>query len=318
MSRLISSTSSSRTGRRVKKIRPVEAAMMLLTCTLLNGCAVIGMRPEQRAATIEFGRSLSLYGRLLADETSHIRSEVKEMRVLALSLPNDTSAQLFSEGQYRKLGEGLNERRLEKLVALGGGAERFGSSLARVADLNSSTAEEKIFSSSAHNFILVASSLAEGLANVSVAAPAVNIVTFMSTDTYRRRLVARTLAEAEPTVQRAASLLENEFDPDGPGSLLSVYSNTTTQLQNTLESTDESANLSPMERNLVARAYRVVARNRDHIRYVTSRQRQLARDVARAYDVLLASFNHKEVNFDDIDRCSNAVFQTDLAFKSLR
>jgi hypothetical protein len=318
VSRVISSTSANQASRRLVEHRPLQLAVTLLACTLLNGCAVVGMKPAQRAATIEFGRSLSMYGQLLADETSNIRSEVKEMRVLALSLPNEGSAQLFSERRYTKLGEGLNEPRLEELIALGGGTEKFGSSLARVADLNSSTVEEKIFSSTAHNFVLVAGSLAEGLANVSVAAPAVNLVTFMSTDTYRRRLIARTLAEAEPTVRNAATLLENEFDPNAPASLLSVYSNTTIRLQNILESTNESASLSPEDRHLVARAYRVVARNRDHIQYVTSRQRQLAREMAHAYDILLASFSRKEVDLSDIERCSNDVFQTDLAFKSLR
>jgi hypothetical protein len=293
----------------------------MLACALLNGCGVVAIKPEQRAATIQFGRTMAMYGQLLADETSHIRSEVKEMRVLALSLPSDRSAKLFSEGRYRNLGEGLDERRLEKLIAAGGGAEKFGNSLARVADLNSSTAEEKIFSSTAHNFVLVASSLAEGLSNVSVAAPAVNMVTFVSTDNYRRRLIARTLAETEPTVRAAATRLEKEFDPESPASLLSVYARATIRLQNILESSNESTgrdSLSPEDRYLVARAYRVVGRNRDHIQYVTSRQRQLAKELAQAYDVLLASFNRKEVDLNDIDLCSNDVFQTDLAFKSLR
>jgi hypothetical protein len=279
------------------------------------------MTSEQRAATIEFGRALSMYGRLLTDETSHIRSQVKEMRVLALSLPNDRSAALFSRGAYAKLSDGLNEQRLEKLVALGGGAERFGDSLARVADLHSSTADEKIFSYTAHNFVLVASSLAEGLANVSVAAPAVNLITFMSTDAYRRRFIARTLAQTEPTVRSAAVRLEGEFDPSNPDSLVSVYSGTTMQLQDLLEASNDSfghRNLSSEDRYLVARAYRVVARNRDHIRYVTARQRELASEIVSAYEILLASFSREQGELSDIDRCSDAVFRTDLAFKSLR
>jgi hypothetical protein len=262
-----------------------------------------------------------IYGQLLADETSHIRSQVKEMRVLALSLPNERSAKLFAEGQYRDLGEGLNERKLERLIALGGGAGKFGDSMARVANLNSSTAEEKIFSSRAHNFVLVASSLVEGLSNVSVAAPVVNVVTFISTDTYRRRLITQTLTETEPTVHMAAIRIEKEFDPNSPASLLSTYESATARLQNILELSDESTqrdDLSAEDRYLIARAYRVVARNRDHIQYVTSRQRQLAKEVAHAYDVLLASFNNRDVDLGEIDRCSNAVFQTDLAFKSLR
>lgn len=301
--------------------RQARIAAVIAGCILLSGCSFVGMSPEQRAATIEFGQSLSTYGHLLASETSHIRSEVKEMRVLALSLPNQQSAELFSQGGSLELGAGLNERRLEKLVAVGGGAQKFGKSLAKVADVNSSTAEEKIFSSTAHNFVLVAGSLAEGFANVTIAAPAVNMVTFISTDAYRRRLITLTLTETEPTVRTAAARLEHEFDPTDPKSLLSVYSNTTTQLQELLESTNDSiegGKLSPEDRNLVAQAYRVVARNREHIQYVTSRQRQLAEDIVSAYDTLLASFNRRPADLDKIDQCSNVVFETDLAFKSLR
>lgn len=290
---------------------------MLGQCALLDGC-ILSITPEQRTATIEFGRSLSVYGQLLADETSYIRSQVKEMRVLAVSLPGDNSARLFSEEQYKKLGQGLNEPKLEKLVALGGGAEQFGNSLATVASLNSSTADEKIFASTAHNFVLVASSVAEGLANVSIAAPAVNLISFASTDAYRRRLITRTLAQAEPAVRRATLRLESEFDPDKEGSLFFVYAKTTIRLQELLESGIYSATLSPQDRNLVARAYRVASRNRDHIQYVTSRQRQLASEMASAYDALVASFGRTHADLEEIERCSNAVFQTDIAFKSLR
>lgn len=306
--------------RKAQRHRVVHVGIVFACCTLLSGCA-FGMTPRQRSATIQFGRSLSMYGQLLAGETSYIRTQVKEMRVLAVSLPSESSAQRFSQADYATLGEGLNERRLEKLVKLGGSAQKFGGSMAKVADLSSTTAEEKIFSSTSHNFVLVAGSLAEGLTSVRVAAPAVNVVTFLSTDAYRRRLIARTLAETEPTMRNAVVCLEKEFDAKREDSLLAVYLHATDQLDGLLESANSSftlTRLSPEDRYLVARSYRVVMRNRDHIRYVTSRQRQLAREIGRAYDALLASLNQQHTDLGEINRCSNAVLATDVAFKSLR
>jgi hypothetical protein len=298
-----------------------KIAALMVACIFLAGCSTFGLSPDQRAATIEFGQSLAIYGELLVQETSHVRSEVKQMRVLALSLPNERSRELYSQEGYARLGEGLDEPRLEKLVALGGGADRFGTSLAKVADLNSSTAEEKLFSTAAHNFVLVASSLAEGLATVSVAAPAVNLVTFASTDAYRRRIVTQTLRESEPTVRAAVERVQAEFDPHAASSLLSVYARATDQLAELLEAGGDSyrnVDVSPADRNLVATAYRLVSRNRDHIQYVTSRQGELAADAAAAYDALLATFQGNESNLYEIDRFSDAVFQTELAFKSLK
>jgi hypothetical protein len=290
-------------------------------CLFLAGCGAVGLNPEQRAASIEFGKSLAIYGKLLAEETSHVRSEVKHMRVLALSMPSERSRQLFAQGGHTRLGEGLDEPRLEKLVALGGGADRFGSSLAQVADLNSTTADEKLFSTASHNLVLVASSLAEGLANVSVAAPAVNLVTFASTDAYRRRIITQSLRESEPTTRAAIDRVNAEFAPDHPGSLLVVYSGATEQLAGVLEAGDASyrtAELSAADRNLVATAYRVLSRNREHLRYVTSRQKELAVDAEAAYQAMLATFNGDNADFTAIDQFSDAVFQTSLAFQSLR
>jgi hypothetical protein len=299
----------------------IPAAAVLTACLLLAGCGAIGLNPEQRAASIEFGKSLAVYGKLMAEETSHVRSEVKHMRVLALSMPSERSRQLFAQGGYTRLGEGLDEPRLEKLVALGGGADRFGSSLAKVADLNSTTADEKLFSTASYNFVLVASSLAEGLANVSVAAPAVNLVTFASTDAYRRRIITQSLRESEPTARAAIDRVNAEFTSDDPGSLLVVYSGAAKQLARLLENGDASfrnADLSATDRNLVATAYRALFRNREHMRYVTSRQQELAVDAEAAYQAMLATLNGENADLAAIDRFSNAVFQTSLAFESLR
>jgi hypothetical protein len=289
--------------------------------TLLAACGAIGLSPEQRAATVEFGQSLAIYGRLLAQETSHVRSEVKQMRVLALSLPTQPSHELFAEGKYAQLGEGLNEPKLEKLVAFGGRATRFGTSLATVAKLNSTTAQEKLFSTAAHNFVLVASSLAEGLANVSVAAPAVNLVTFASTDAYRRRVITQTLQDTEPAARVAIDWVRTEFAPGDPDSLFYVYSNATDHLAQLLEASSNSfrdSKLSAADRNFAAVAFRSLSRNREHIRYVASRQQELGLEAEAAYDALLASFNGGEENPEAINRFSEDVFQTDLAFRSLR
>lgn len=292
---------------------------LVAACLLLGGCGIVGLTPKQRAATVEFGESLSLYGQLLTDETSYIRSEVKLMRVLKVSLPSERSADLFSKGYCARLGEGLNEPRLEKLVEFGGASQRFGNSLAKVADIHSSTAQEKLFSSAANNFVLAASSVAQGLADVSIAAPAVNLLTFVSTDAYRRRLIRGELERSEPAVRDAAARIEGEFDSDNPSSLLSFYSKATTQLGDLLESGSSGpANLPAQDRNLVANAYRVVARNRDHIRYVTSQQRELAANIVTAYDALVAAFNEDDSRLENIGRCSEMVFRVDLAFKSLK
>jgi hypothetical protein len=289
--------------------------------TLLAACGTIGLNPDQRAATVQFGQSLAIYGHIVAEETSHVRSEVKLMRVLALSLPTEQSSELFAEGTYTQLGKGLKEPRLEKLVAFGGRAERFGDSLATVAKLHSTTAQEKLFSTVAHNFVLVASSLAEGLANVSVAAPAVNLITFASTDVYRRRIIMRTLQETEPAADAAINKVKAEFASDDPDSLLYVYSHATDHLAQLLEAGSNhfsDSNLSAADRNLVASAFRSLSRNREHIRYVTAQQQQLAVEAEAAYDALLASFNGGEKNPQAINRFSEDVFQTELAFKSLR
>jgi hypothetical protein len=76
--------------------------------TTLSGCGVFGLTTGQRASAIEFGGALSTYGRLLAEETSYVRSEAEQMRVLAMSLPSAPSAQLFDNGGSSRLAEGLD------------------------------------------------------------------------------------------------------------------------------------------------------------------------------------------------------------------
>ena len=244
------------------------------------------------------------------------------MRVVEMSLPNRQSSELFRQQRFRQLGEGLDEPRLEKLVVLGGAAGKFGDSLAKVADLHSSTAQEKLFFSASHNFVLAASAMAQGLSNVSIAAPAVNLLTFVSTDAYRRRLIVRSLNDAEPAVHEESIRLETEFDPGNPASFLFVYSQTTAQLDELLESAEmdvRSSDLSANDRYLIANAYRLVGRNRDHIQYVTSHQRQLVKEIVSAYDSLLAEYNRDEAQYlEAVDRCSNSVSKIDLAFDSLK
>src|SRR5690242_15464661 len=58
--------------------------LILFECIGLSAC---GLGIEQRSAIIAFGHSLDEHGQLVAEESTYIRSEVKAMRVLAMSLP---------------------------------------------------------------------------------------------------------------------------------------------------------------------------------------------------------------------------------------
>jgi hypothetical protein len=303
------------------RARPLFATAIATLSLVLSGCGIFGLSTEQRAAAIELGDSLSSYGQLLAEETSYIRSEVKQLRVLEVSLPAPRSAQLFDERKYAMLGEGLDQKRLERLVQLGGAAEKFGIRLARTADITSSTAEEKLFFTASHNFVLIAGSVAEAAAGVSIGAPAVNLVTMLSTDAYRRRAITRTLTESRPAVRGAVAHLAHEFDPDDRTSLLFVYSQATARLGNLLESSApsfRSANLTAEDREIVANAFRSVARNRLHIQYVTSRQKQLSNEAGAAYEALLAELNREEARLSDIDAFSEDAARTKLALETLR
>jgi hypothetical protein len=100
-----------------------------------------------------------------------------------------------------------------------------------------------------------------------------------------------------------------------------VYSNATDHLAQLLEASSNSfrdSKLSAADRNFAAVAFRSLSRNREHIRYVASRQQELGLEAEAAYDALLASFNGGEENPEAINRFSEDVFQTDLAFRSLR
>ncbi len=126
----------------------------LLSLALLGGCGVAGLSTRQRADTIRFGKSLSQYGQLLTAETTFIRSQVKEMRVMAVSLPSLASLQSFNQGNYARLSDGLDEERCEHIVQIGARMQDFGDALARVADLSTSSVDEQLFQSTARNFVL--------------------------------------------------------------------------------------------------------------------------------------------------------------------
>jgi hypothetical protein len=287
----------------------------------LSGCGVFGLTKSQRASAIEFGSSLSIYGQLLTEETSYVRSEVEQMHILAMSLPGKRSAKLFDNSAGFSFADGLDERQLERLTRIGGATERFGTALAKVADLNSSTTDEKIFSTVANNFVQVAGSVAEAFSEVSIGAPAVNLVTFVLTDAYRRKIIARTLEDVEPAVTKESTWLGRVFSDKRPDSLLFIYSQETVQLSDLLESGRahfESASLTLPERELIATAYRVVARNLSHIHYVTSRQEELASQGVTAYEALVSAFRGDESRLSEVNRFSQSVFETNLAFKSLK
>jgi hypothetical protein len=316
-------TTSRRTDASSRLVRSRNVILLFVTVvsTTLSGCGVFGLTTGQRASAIEFGGALSTYGRLLAEETSYVRSEAEQMRVLAMSLPSVRSAQLFDNGGSSRLAEGLDEPRLERLTRIGGAVEQFGTALAKVADVNSSTTDERIFSSVARNFVHVAGTIAEALSEAKVGAPAINLVTFVVTDAYRRVIITRTLEGVEPAVDRESVWLGTEFSADDPNSLLFIHSRITAQLADLLESGGvqfRSAGLAPREREIVATAYRVLDRNREHIFYVTSRQQELASQGAAAYHALLRAFRGDESRLSEVDHFSESVFETNVAFKSLK
>jgi hypothetical protein len=305
----------------VTRSRNTILLLFVALSAALSGCGVFGLTKSQRASTIEFGSSLSIYGQLLTEETSYVRSEVEQMHVLAMSLPGKPSAKLFDNSAGFRFADGLDERQLERLTRIGGATERFGTALAKVADLNSSTTDEKIFSTVANNFVQVAGSVAEAFSEVSIGAPAVNLVTFVLTDAYRRKIIARTLEDVEPAVTKESTWLGRVFSDKRPDSLLFIYSQETVQLSDLLESGRghfESASLTLPEREIIATAYRVVARNLSHIHYVTSRQEELASQGVTAYEALVSAFRGDESHLSEVNRFSQSVFETNLAFKSLK
>src|SRR5579885_83734 len=171
---------------------PGFGPLLFSAVLLLSGCGVVGLGTRQRADAIRFGKSLSLYGQLLTAETTFVRAQVKEMRELSVSLPDPASLRLFNQGAYTRLGDGLDEERCEHVVQIGGAMDNFGDSLAKVADLITSSVDEHLFRSAANNFVLSVVHATQAAAGVSLGVSAVNLFTFALTDFYRKRTVTQT------------------------------------------------------------------------------------------------------------------------------
>ena len=115
--------------------------------------------------------------------------------------------------------------------------------------------------------------------------------------------------------------MDAAFDPGKPDSLLSVFSSATDQLAATLEASrgsEDSPMFSAGDRQIIANSYRIVARNRDHIKYVTSRQLELMNKAAAAYEAVIAALEGDKTQIDAVESYSTAVFQIRLAFQSLK
>jgi len=151
--------------RIVRLLARLGRSLVLIVCTGLSAC---GLSAEQRSATITFGRALDDHGQLLVEESTYIRSEVKAMRVLGMSLPNSQSASLFSQGAYDNLAEGVEVPKIERLVQIGGAASKFGKSVAQVADITSSTASEKELSAATRQLALTAGAISEAAGGSSM------------------------------------------------------------------------------------------------------------------------------------------------------
>jgi len=295
--------------------RLLHLYLLFTVCTVLSAC---GLSSEQRLATITFGHSLSDYGQLLTQESTYIRSEVKLLRVLAMSLPDQQSLDIFGQANYQNLALEVEEPKIQYLVQLGGAAQKFGTSLADVASITSTTANEKAFSRATHELAQIAGVIGAAASGVSLGAPAVDIVTFVSTQAYRRNYLKRALPAAQPVFHAAVSQIDRDFSPDNTQSLLSVMSTANDQLAAILQASNRS--LKPVtaeDRYLITNGYRLVARNRDHIRYVTRRQQELVRKGELAFDALTSSIEGNESHLLDVESFSSAVFQVRIAFKSL-
>jgi hypothetical protein len=296
----------------------VRLSLLLILCECI-GLSACGLKIEQRSAIITFGHSLDEHGQLVAEESTYIRTQVKAMRVLAMSLPNPQSANLFNDAAYENLDQGVPEPKIERLVQIGGTASKFGNSVAEVADLTSSTAAEQKLSAATRQLALTAGAISEAASGVAIGVPAVNFVTFLSLEAYRRRYLRRALPNAEPAFRAAQQDVEAAFDPAKPDSLLSVFSAATDQLAATLEASQAPADtlLSAGDRQIIADSYRVVARNRDHVKYVTGYESELMDKAAAAYDALVAALEGNETQLDAVESYSSAVLQVRLAFQSL-
>jgi hypothetical protein len=295
----------------------VRLSLALAVCMALTGC---GPSAAQRDATITFGRALQAHGELVANETTYIRSEIKTMRVLAMSLPSERSAALFNKRAYNNLGRGVSEPKIQRMVQIGGAAGKFGGSLARVADVTSSTADEKIFSAATRELFLTAGAIGSATSGVAIGSPAINLLTFLSMQYYRLKYLEKALPAAEPAFRAADKRVSAEFDPNGSGSLLYAFASATDQLEAMLEASDRpaSATMSAQDREIVANSYRVVARNHDHVKYVSSREQELMSKGGAAYDAVTAAFQGDTTQLDAVETYSTSVLQVSLAFQSLR
>jgi len=240
------------------------------------------------------------------------------MRVLAMSLPSAQSATQFNLEAYKNLGNGLSEPRIQRMVQIGGAAREFGGSLAKVADLTSSTADEKIFSAATRQLLLTAGAIGSAASSVNVGAPAVNALTFLSTEHYRLKYLEQALPAAEPAFSTADEDVSAEFDRGNPNSLLSEFSAAIEQLAVILGASQWSGATSARDREIVANSYRTVARNRDHIKYVTGRELELMNKAALAYDAVTAAYQGDSSRLDAVDTYSIAVLEVNLAFQSLK
>jgi len=94
----------------------------------------------------------------------------------------------------------------------------------------------------------------------------------------------------------------------------------TNQLAKVLEGLDGITNRAspPQDRETIANGYRTVARNRDHLTYITSRQLELMNKTIAAYDALTAAFEGDSSQLGAVDVYSNAVQEVRLAFQSLK
>ena len=133
----------------------------------------------------------------------------------------------------------------------------------------------------------------------------------------KRNYLKQAPPAAQPVFHAAEDTINMEFSPDDAESLLSVLSTATEQLAAVLGTSSRSSELTAEGRELIANGYRLVAGDRDHIQYVTSRQQELIRKAGLAYDQLTSAIVRDNSQTAAVDSYSMAVFQVRLAFDSL-
>lgn len=70
-------------------------------------------------------------------------------------------ASVFRQSAYEDLAQDIPEQKIRRLAQLGGGASRFGKSIAQVADITSSTVSGKELSAASRQFALTAGAISE-------------------------------------------------------------------------------------------------------------------------------------------------------------